>query len=866
MFPNIYSQNALISSKQKDIIWVCPPSSKGIEVVCVLAEPGHVCQVVLTISHGTDDVTSPVSFDLTLGRTLDDLHPVIEGANIPRCQYKTQLAFPIPGALDHEDLTRGGGVSWLYDFEEQEGHLDFLTRVVVLTFHAGSDGVPVTIGEVEILGRSLFWDNICRRVEFDPYFEGSSPETVAQHISLATSSHGLQTGVHTQSTPSTSHHLDLLSGMFEPEVKQVTEFKNTNPFLTDDDYANIATNDMLSWDPFTPPTSESMITHRLEEEFLGQKTQMKSLRPAAADIEAMSAPAAADYIEIVKSIMNAARSITFDEAMELEIQRLKLGLSAAQRDYALKNSLGLDPARLDPNKLLNPSYVFQVRHAAFQLALATQSMAEDEEYAVVGQDLADVDSTGPSGNFSIPSKEAVILCKRCEPTLAAHAVLLDRVKLLTSRRRRTRVQSAATEALKELTKLGFGSVDTTPKIQKDIESLLRGQSSLAEYPYATLLTSIETAAGSDTAQSLLAPWNSRTCNSFWRAPIGVSTVDFCVLLATPSTVTSIVLLVSSCGYNSQDVPIVDISYGDMVDAERKYLGRWDIAQAAEAAGTQHIYRPNDGSTPCPISYQLASPVRCRLVYLKFTLRAPSTQAVPDLLFFDETPSSSSSHGGPSFLHAKRILVLGKPYLDEENFNLDASMERISLKNMLEAPTRFSRLRVQTEMERALDGGRRIEQVVTPLTPSVAGFRFDAPGAIRYAAKYTVSAFNEPQTTDVALACCLDESHISPATLRIRVTFERDIGAQPEYIGEFMLPIARPGTPLYFDFDGLVTARSLTFELVGDISAFHDEGADYVESESKDSALASSLSLVNRVRIYRYVRTVELGKWPLLNAV
>lgn len=159
--------------------------------------------------------------------------------------------------------------------------------------------------QVEILGRSLFWDNICRRVEFDPYFEGSSPDTVSQHISLATSSHGHQTGVHTQSTPSTSHHLDLLSGMFEPEVKQVTEFKNTNPFLTDEDYANIAANDMLSWDPFTPSTSESMITHRLEEEFLGQEIQMKSLRPEAADVEAMSAPAAPDYIEIVKSIMNS---------------------------------------------------------------------------------------------------------------------------------------------------------------------------------------------------------------------------------------------------------------------------------------------------------------------------------------------------------------------------------------------------------------------------------------------------------------------------------------------------------------------------------------------------------------------------------
>lgn len=158
--------------------------------------------------------------------------------------------------------------------------------------------------QLEILGRSLFWDNICRRVEFDPYFEGSSPDTVAQHVSLATSSHGLQTEVQSRSTPSTSHHLDLLSGIFEPEVKQ-TEFKNTNPFLTDDDYANLATNDMLSWDPFTPPTSESMITHRLEEELLGQETQTRSLRTAAANVEAISAPAAADYIEIVKSIMNS---------------------------------------------------------------------------------------------------------------------------------------------------------------------------------------------------------------------------------------------------------------------------------------------------------------------------------------------------------------------------------------------------------------------------------------------------------------------------------------------------------------------------------------------------------------------------------
>lgn len=82
----------------------------------------------------------------------------------------------------------------------------------------------------------------------------------------------------------------------------------------------------------------------------------------------------------------------------------------------------------------------------------------------------------------------------------------------------------------------------------------------------------------------------------------------------------------------------------------------------------------------------------------------------------------------------------------------------------------------------------------------------------------------------------------------------------------MLPIARPGTPFYYDFQNPISARRLVFELIGDISAFHDEGSESADAESRDSALASSLSLVNRVRIYRYVPTVELGKWPLLNAV
>ena len=129
------------------------------------------------------------------------------------------------------------------------------------------------------------------------------------------------------------------------------------------------------------------------------------------------------------------------------------------------------------NSSLHPE-LQQVRHAAFQLALASQAVAEDEEHAAIGQELIDcgisgvsddevvqlactnptcgvryiplnmgsiqkaatspdrntklhqcsdcgqpacvacVSHPGPRGKFRIPTKEAAILCKRYRRILA----------------------------------------------------------------------------------------------------------------------------------------------------------------------------------------------------------------------------------------------------------------------------------------------------------------------------------------------------------------------------------------------------------------------------------------------------------------
>lgn len=122
----------------------------------------------------------------------------------------------------------------------------------------------------------------------------------------------------------------------------------------------------------------------------------------------------------------------------------------------------------------------------------------------------------------------------------------------------------------------------------------------------------------------------------------------------------------------------------MVEAERKYVGRWDVAQATETEGTKHIYGPHDSTIICQIRHQLESPVRCRLIWLKFILRS-SEQTKPNLSSLDKM--SSVSKAGPPFLHAKRIMVLGMQFMEEAVLNLNSisslnsSMEKMSLRNM-----------------------------------------------------------------------------------------------------------------------------------------------------------------------------------------
>lgn len=84
----------------------------------------------------------------------------MQAATIPACVNGTNLSIPLAGPVSAEDMAITGAgarlhtqdtstLALLYDFEEVEGELDFLTRVVALTFYPAISGQgPMTLGEV----------------------------------------------------------------------------------------------------------------------------------------------------------------------------------------------------------------------------------------------------------------------------------------------------------------------------------------------------------------------------------------------------------------------------------------------------------------------------------------------------------------------------------------------------------------------------------------------------------------------------------------------------------------------------------------------------------------------------------------------
>lgn len=943
-FPNLHAPSDLISIKSKDLIWVCPVTADIVEVFIFLRSPCHICQLLLTIAHGLNDGTSPASFDVRAGRYIDSLKLVLEGATIPRCASGTKLLYLLPGVVNSEDAaitgkgSVGGGENqfpWLYEFEEQEGEIDFLTRILAITFYPASPGeTAMTLGEIEVLGFSLPWEKFLSKDEQwmevlapgpekgDGGIDSKNPFLISEEEvnGLGKRPNGVENPFANSIT--LGHGLDLLTGD-APTPSQPAMFETSNWNDT------TSLKPSQSWDLLLSDSSDPLDTF---EDPLRRINDMSTSVEAKTDTD--------DYLESVKLFCGSslARRLEFSEAVELEVIRFGLGLSAADRDRMLL-SLGKDPVSVDPNRLLTSLYSAQVSQAAAQLAAINQVALEDEILSRTGlEDLELEISEGKDGSDGcevhgkrrsdrlrthsratglapckicqrkacascrVCKEEAALtgsfgglagstapafqtlnwedcLCKKCCPPVILDALHLDHLKALGSERRKNRIKISAARAIKEIYGNSFLFSDNNTqdfdKERRQLESLLKGEKSVAEYPHASLLASVDAAENSESCLSLLASPFLGTQDSYWKAPCSVSSVMLTVVLSTPSAVSGLVLLVSSCGYSTHDIPILELWSGNWItETDRTFIGRWDLKN--EVAAAPHLYGQeysggNEGRQLRALCLKFNKYEQCRMLWLKLTLQIPSKASLDskfDLLSFGTSSSiKQRSYGGamdPPCIHARRIIVMGK-HLKE--ISDPASPAPISMKqawrNMLEQPVVSGRFKVQVEAEAYRESDRVVEQAFPVSAPSIAGFRLDSLCTIKNTLKFIPTRFMS------SLDSILDSVEgllINPGSLVIGVSAVQEDRPRV-HLGYFSVPITQAATPLYFDFGTPIQAKELIFELLGDITAYSDERTEQQnDAPIKDPPIASGLSLANKIKVYRYALVSEMGKWALLSAV
>ncbi|KAI4992426.1 hypothetical protein ZWY2020_051843 [Hordeum vulgare] len=794
--------SSLLSFKKKDLVWVCQQGADYVELFIYLGEPCHVSQLLLTVSHGVEDSSYPATVDVRVGSSIDALKLVVEGACIPQCSNGTNLSIPLTGRIHPEDLAVTGNsarpgvqestyLPLLYDFEELEGEVNFLNRVVALSFHPSPMArTAITLGEIEVLGVSLPWvdmlsnsKGVTQILELLHEKAYNTPrdlglKNIADSSSPGNDIHGSER-TYTRSSPSvqpggSGNFVDFLTG--DIDVPNQSKITGTTSF-GNEDQTNFF-DDEFDVNPFATASEEPVAEVNNHVEDCGS-TQF--------------------YLEFLESLSrdNKGKSLNFEQMMKLEIKRLYLDLSAAERDRALL-SIGVIPATVDPNRSVDYSYLLKLSSLTDKLALLGHSVFEDRANASIGLEKANshavdfwnisengescsggacevravssLQGSATSGNASLfeecsqcertackaccAGKGAFLLlgntyrdlkiyggsqgggysaladssvCKSCCNEMIKQALYVDYVRVLHSMRRKGRAEKAALKAVNQVCQLEpnriTDSVHNVQSGQRQLKQLLDDEESLAEFPHASFLHTVETADDSAPLFSLLAPLGSGVHKSYWKAPQGNTSVEFPIVLGGISDVSGVAIIVSSCGYSTSDCPIVEIWASNKIQRDdRTFIGKWDVQ-----------------------SMIVSSP----------QLYGPENRLLPKEM-------------GP-----------------------DTSVAIMRMRSFRDGSPSLGRFRIPVEAERLRDHDLVLEQYLLPNSPGIAGFRLDSFGVIRPRVTHS------PLPSELDMKECslirMEDRHLNPAILHIQVTVVKESGKL--VVEEYRLPEVKANTPL-----------------------------------------------------------------------
>ncbi|KAG9135943.1 hypothetical protein Leryth_025787 [Lithospermum erythrorhizon] len=610
------------------------------------------------------------------------------------------------------------------------------------------------------------------------------------------------------------------------------------------------------------------------------------------------------YINCFKLIGRAdsGQGLDFMEAMKLEIERLRHNISAAERDRALL-SIGVDPASINPNMLLDDSYMTRLCRITNVLALLGQTSLEDKVTAAIGLDSTEqigVDfwnisgigesclgskcqvrfeagqaSNAPSSLSNDPGSQSMFVCLQCERKVCKVCCAGRGALLLSTNNSRepSNYNSVASQ--------GGVSNDVTPNRIANLDGVICKQCchdvvlDALVLDYIRVLISLRRRTRADAAakKAIRQVIGHSLSNVPEREQYfdGMETAKvlrqlLCgeeSLAEFPSA--SFLHPVNLCG-GSDTIYVINFALtqlrikGFILEAptkvqiwasnklqkdDRSCVGKWDvgslITSSSELCGPEKELKEN--GSPRHLKFEFKKTVQCRVIWMTLRLQRAGSSSIN----FENDINLLSLDENP-FAFERRASIGGpstEPCLHAKRILVTGR----TVRQDVEASQQSSEeIKIKTWLERP---------------PQLQRFKVPIEAERLLENELVLEQYMSPGSPMLAGFRLDGFTAIKPRVIHSPLPDVNMLDGDGSFLEDrYIAPAV-----LYIQVSALqINSRRIMFRLLGDIAAFSDDPSEADDSDLKSRSLPTGLALSNRIKLYYYSDPYELGKWASLSAV
>jgi hypothetical protein len=803
--------------------WVCPRDYDYVETHIYLPYYCRVTELAITIRHGMSEVSSPSKMDVFVGTHIDDCKMAFQEMIIPRCDDGTKLLYALPPQIS--------GIlqdSLLYDFEGRVA--SSAMRVVRITFYGIPPGAYMTIGQIQVFGVQEESGKTPKRFEFELQ-QISSKEDITLVLQAFSDAEKQKLEQEKKEAPKhqpitfvTSPSADELTDTNVTTPVDPTEQQNTADIVTadvmtelrtetgpkfsqadsdsesdDEDETDQAPQSQIvtkpknntSFDEYfansDKPTFKSKRDDTLEQfiesslnindstENMDSQNQQSNALADLEQIQSNFIKSKEKYIKFLQTkVARPPVNISFTDALELDLARLKLNLTPSQRDDILVEK-GYKVKDFDPN-----SFVF---HRDIEIEKMIRKRKKTNNCHLCRTSIKFKSRTCRYCRLSF--------CKNCMSKHKASIVefMWNNAPVCIECSNVISNQRAMSHEIQKHIELEEKKLKNNEDMYYKLLTQMYPSSSLADinmtdnsehtclslFPAAGVLSSVDTDPLSPPIETILMP-ASILKSQHWYAPIGVSSVPIILIMPCNTEFTKISILVDRLGYSSDDAPVIKVSVADRLP-HLKSIGYWDLASkgtVSEDQSNRKFIEPyekidlnfldllDSNGTPST-AVKMYNNGKNRM--LQLTLELPADR----------------NHKGTSFLHLGRVYVYGKVNTTSESTESLSTDDIAKYDQVMR--TKQKGTRVQIHAENLFHRDTQTLDTTVSVNPNnksrlVSGFRI-----------------------------CVQHGNAGIGTqvrdIRVSVLSGSDDNDKEVYhqlVGTFVVPKVAPGTNLCFDFD------------------------------------------------------------------